>query len=578
MGGARQETIDMADRRRSREVGLRSEICSFGDLLGGPHAFVVPYLQRPYEWGEGEVSDMAGDLLSASNGGYVNYFLGHIVGVRNAEGQVEIVDGQQRFITTTILLAYFRDRLPSRHVDLIGQLQRCIMDGDRARVTPRPSDAAFLMEWVQTPGRMDALTRDIGKDEPPIPTVTDAQALMLGAARVVKAKLDQLGHEAIEKLARFVLERAVVDFIIADNRSLAAILYRGMNMRGKQLSTADLIKLEAIEGTGLAPDVKESAARAWDRMEDALKREHFTFLLEITPLLVSRQTTERPGDLMEWRKHAFHQVDPETLLLQMLPMFADVYQELMTGEIRATPRDRGEEQALATVNRLLKGLLFLLPYDRPWVAPAISAVHAHRERPHFLAMFFRGLDRLAFACFLDAVRHEDRADRFAKIVRAGADETMLQAAFALRAAEASAMLRRLGEPFKRHTWRRRAIAVRVNAALPAGYAFGPAEDVSLEHVLPTSASKVWLESGWTSASVAACANLLGNFVLLTTQQNNKAGQRPFEEKHNIYFNWPGAQVHPITEDIRRNTEWTERHVRARTERLTSMLAADWDLA
>ncbi|MDX2233968.1 MAG: DUF262 domain-containing HNH endonuclease family protein [Hyphomonadaceae bacterium] len=568
----------MAERVGQKEIGLHSEIRSFGALLGGEYYFVMPYLQRPYEWGEAEVADMAGDLLLASDGGYLNYFLGHIVGVRNAQGQIEIVDGQQRFITTTILFAYFRDRVSARNGALAAALQDCVMKAGRVRVTPRPSDAAFLETWVQTPGRIDALTKDWGKEEPPYQTVTDAQALMVQAARTILGKLDRLGHEAVDKLAWFVLERAVVDFIIADNRTLAAILYRGMNMRGKQLSPADLIKLEAIEGTGLEPEVKESAARMWETVEDRLKRDNFAFLLEIMPLLVSRQATVRPGDLMEWRKHTFQTVDAETLLLQLLPVYADVFEEVMSGEVRYAPKDRGEEQALATVNRLLKGLLFLLPGDRHWVAPAISAVHAHRERPHFLASFFKGLDRLAFACFLDAVRHEDRAARFAEVVRAGADETQLSHAFSLRAAEASGMLRRLGEPFKRHTWRRRAVAARINAAFPAGYSFRPEADVTVEHILPTSASPAWAQRGWTAHAANACANIIGNFVLVTYAQNNRAGQKVFEEKHNIYFNWPGAPVHPITEDVRRNVEWTERHVRARTERLIAMLAADWDLA
>lgn len=568
----------MAQRVRKHDIGLKSEMLSFGDLLGGDHSFAVPYLQRPFEWGEAEVADMASDLVGACEGGYLSYFLGHIVGVRTADKRIEVVDGQQRFITTTIMLAYFRDRLPARKSELWEALQACIMGDGQPRLTPRPSDAAFLLEWVQTPGRMDALAKDWGKDEtPPYQAVTDAQVLMAQAARTIRGKLDRLGHEAIEKLAWFVLDRAVIDFIIADNRSMAAILYRGMNMRGKKLSPADLVKLEAIEGAGLPEDVRETAARTWERIEEKLRGE-FDFLLEIVPLLVSRETTVRPGDLAEWRKQAFRNADAETLLLQLLPVYADVFEEVMSGEIAMTVRDRGEQQAAATVNRLLKGLLFLTPHERRWIAPAIGAVHANRERPHFLATFFRGLDRFTFASFLDALSDRDRRDRFAGIVRAGADPGQLEHAFELRPGEATAMLRRLGEPFSRHTTRRRAMAARVNAAFPGGYSFGQTEDVTLEHVCPTSFSPVWAARGWTSAATRACSDLIGNFVLVTQAQNNKAGQKPIEEKFDIYFNWPGAPVHPITEDVRRYTEWTERHVRARTDRFIAMLAADWDLA
>ena len=566
----------MAVRVDKKDIGLQSEICSFGELLGGEYYFTMPYLQRPFEWGEAEVADMIGDLLSASNGGYKNYFLGHIVGVRNDQGAIEIVDGQQRFVTTTILYGYLRDRIAAHNAQLARALQQRVMPAGRVRVTPRPSDAGFLRDWIQTPGQIKTLTASYGKEEAPYDAQTDAQALIVSAARTIKEKLDTLALAAIEKLAAFVLERAVVDFIIADNRSLAAILYRGMNMRGKQLSPADLIKLEAIEGTDLRAEVKEAAARTWETLEDRLKRDNFAFLLEILPLLVSRETTERPGDLAEWRAHAFKSVGAETLLLQLLPVYGDVFEEIMTGEVRADCRNREEEQALALVNRLLKGLLFL--QEKHWIAPAISAVHAHRGRPLFLAAIFRGLDRLAFACFLDAVRHEDRGNRFAAVVRAGSDETQLAHAFALRKGELETMIKRLNEPFKRQTWRRRAIAARINAAFPGGYSFGPAEDISLEHILPTSHSALWQAMGWTPASANAHANLLGNYALVTTAQNNRANQKGIDEKRAIYFEWPGgAPIHPITEDIRRATGWNEQHVVERTERLIGLLLADWDI-
>jgi hypothetical protein len=562
----------MAVRLRAEDLGLRSKIAGFGALFGGDDFYVMPYLQRPYEWGEGEVADMTGDLMSACFGGYTTYFLGHVVGVRNDAGLVEIIDGQQRFITTTALLSYLRDGVSDKA--LAAELQDCMMKAGRARVTPRPSDAGFLKEWVQTPGQIKQLYTPWGKNEEPYRTETDAQALMVQAARTIHEKLQRLAVSKLEELAVFILDRAVVDFIIADNRTLAAILYRGMNMRGKQLSPADLLKLEAIEGTGLAEASKETAARVWESKEDALGRDNFAFLLEILPLILSRQTTERPGDIGEWRKHAFRTLDAETILLKLLPVYADVFEELMSGEIRANCRDRVDEQALATVNRLLRGLLFL--QERHWIAPAIGAVHAHRDRPLFLMQYFKGLDRLSYACFLDGVRHEDRAERFAAVVRAGADETQLSHAFSLRAAEAAGMLRRLGEPFKRHSWRRRAAAVRINAALPGAATFGPGEDVTVEHILPTSACATWAAAGFSAAQQAACANLIGNFVLVTAALNNRASQKSFEEKRKLYFE--GARVLPLTEDVRRYGEWTERAIRERTERLIRIVAQDWDLA
>lgn len=565
----------MAVRLRERELGLHSKMSSFGDLFDGDYWFVVPYLQRPYEWGETEVSEMVGDLHSASEGGYRNYFLGHIVGVKNAHGIIEIVDGQQRFLTTKILLGYFRDRLAESNPALAAQLQACIAHNGRARVTPRPSDAEFLRLWVQTPGATVQLRTPYGPGEAPYTATSDAQLLMAAAARTIHEKLGRLANVAIEKLALFVLDRAAVDFIVADNRTLAAILYRGMNMRGKQLSTADLVKLEALERLDLDEDTKEAAARTWEAAEDALGRKPFAFLLDILPLIVSGQTTKRPGDLAEWANHAFQNGESETLLLRQLPIYAEVFQEVMSGEVRATCRNAEDERALATVNKLLKCMLFL--EDRSWVAPAVSMVHAQRERPQFMLRVVKGLDLLSFACFLDSTPSDQRANRYAAVVRAGADETLLSHALSLRASEAAGMLRRVGHQFSRDAWRRRAMAVRINAAFPNGYGFGQGEDVTVEHILPTSQCAAWTAAGFAAGVHKECANLVGNFALVTQAQNNRASQRPFGEKKKIFFESPGARVHPITEDVRRYNDWTERHIRERTDRFVRLLATDWEL-
>lgn len=555
-------------------TGLQSDIRSFGALLSGSAVYAVPYLQRPYEWGEAEVSAMVGDLLSASKSGYQSYFLGHIVGVKNARGHIDIVDGQQRLVTTTILFAHLRDRLARHAPALAEDLQACI-EGDRGmRISPRPTDAQFLRKWVQERGRFADLCALRPDDEAEI--TSDAQGMMAQAARTIAEQLSPLAFEALERFAEFVLDRGVIDYIVAENRTMASILYRGMNMRGKQLSPADLIKLEAIENAGLDEEGKESVARAWEVAEERLRRDNFAFLLEILPLIVSRQTTRRPGDPAEWRQHAFQAIEARTVLDQLLPLYAEVFDEILDGDIQIEARTRQEIQARTEVNGLIRGLLFL-QQDRQWIAPAISAVHAHRGRPLFLAKFFRGLDRLTFACFLDGVRHEQREQRFADVVRAGADETQLDHAFALKRGEVTELTQRLRQQFRRDGGRRRAIAARINAALDISTAIHPSHDYTLEHIAPKSQCETWKAVGWGAQQVAQCSNLIGNFALVPKVVNGRCNQKLLKDKWQI-IEAHDAPILPITEDLRNGSVWTERMVRDRTERFVKLLLSDWELA
>jgi hypothetical protein len=559
------------------QIGLASEIASFEKMLNGDWVYKAPFLQRPFEWGEVQVGDMVGDLIAAFEGNYRYYFLGHIVVVRAGSGRADLVDGQQRLTTFTILLAYLRDQLASTHPALAERIQACVTGAKGNVITPRQSDAAFFSSCVQTPGQLMRLREDASADVG-IEPATDAQALMLQAVRIVQSKMTRFANDPLALFAQFILERAVVDFIVAEDRSGAAILFRGMNMRGKPLSSADLIKSEMIESANLNPHETERAAIVWEEQEDCLGREMFAHLLEISPVLISGETAKRPGDLLEWRAQMSKCVKTGDFLIEHLPLFGGAMREIMNGEVRNRVGGQEAEEGFADVNRLLRGMMFL--EERHWLAPAIVALTSSPFKPAFLRRYFRGLDRLQFACFLNAVRHEERPDRFAKVIRAGVDESQLFGkgnVFTLKPHEKRDVLQRLKEPFKRDGWRRRAIAFRANAALAGGAAFLPQDDVTLEHVLPQTFNEEWRKAGWTAEAHRRCTHLLGNFIVITKAQNADANGKSFLQKHEIYFGAPGTPIHAITKPLRELQSWSAEVVHARTNALIAALVEDWGL-
>src|SRR5262245_28246836 len=76
-------------------------------LSNGPWA--VPAYQRSYAWEKEHVSQLFADIQDAIGNEEDEYFLGSVV-VKDADsGPAEIVDGQQRLATATILIAAIRD-------------------------------------------------------------------------------------------------------------------------------------------------------------------------------------------------------------------------------------------------------------------------------------------------------------------------------------------------------------------------------------------------------------------------------------------------------------------------------------
>ena len=77
-----------------------------GDIKGN---FFVPKYQRGYRWTESQVRTLMNDLWeNCKQETQKEYCLQPVVVRKRGEGDYELIDGQQRFTTTLILLSYIK--------------------------------------------------------------------------------------------------------------------------------------------------------------------------------------------------------------------------------------------------------------------------------------------------------------------------------------------------------------------------------------------------------------------------------------------------------------------------------------
>jgi uncharacterized protein with ParB-like and HNH nuclease domain len=119
-----------------RPSSFRPESTFLGDLLTEKKPIRVPPYQRDYSWRAEQVTDFWDDLVHferecSRNCDSPEYFLGTIV-IVNTDKYREILDGQQRLATATILLAAIRNRAR----ELGSDLAECIHNTYIARTNP----------------------------------------------------------------------------------------------------------------------------------------------------------------------------------------------------------------------------------------------------------------------------------------------------------------------------------------------------------------------------------------------------------------------------------------------------------
>ena len=82
-------------------------------LLCDTSRYLVPMYQRNYAWGEGEINQLIQDVLDYQQSKpSQTYYIGTLVVFERKDGSFEVIDGQQRFTTLT-LLAFALKRLSS---------------------------------------------------------------------------------------------------------------------------------------------------------------------------------------------------------------------------------------------------------------------------------------------------------------------------------------------------------------------------------------------------------------------------------------------------------------------------------
>ena len=233
------------------KVEIRGEQYAAGDLFSDKFFFSVPPYQRSYAW----TTEHAGELLEyllgylGDGGDPVDelnpYFLGSIVLIKSDRPEAQIVDGQQRLISLTILLAALRSLIPEH---LRGGITRRLYEPAnplsnipaRFRLRPKERDGAFFQECIQAEGGIAKLHAHIHAD------LTDSQRNMRENALHYAEALSRLPEVRRIRLAQFILQRTLLVVVSTPDLNSAYRIFSVLNDRGLDLTSADILKAEII--------------------------------------------------------------------------------------------------------------------------------------------------------------------------------------------------------------------------------------------------------------------------------------------------------------------------------------------
>ncbi|MBX3520724.1 MAG: DUF262 domain-containing protein [Xanthobacteraceae bacterium] len=543
-------------------------------IFSDEYAFQVPPYQRPYAWQDDQVNELLSDLDLAlddavNSNEAVTYFLGSIVLIKKTGSPgAQVVDGQQRLTTLTILLAVLRDlstgkSASKRHSYICEEGDPDKGTKDRFRLTPRKKDSEFFRSCVQNEGATETDRLSNAKSE--------SQRLMARNTQIIRNSLSEWPSDKRDDLFAFLMQRCYLVVISVANVETAHKVFTVLNARGLDLTPTDILKADLLDR--IDKTLEDKYAEAWEDMESSLGRERFVELFQHIRMIYQK---EKPRERLEIGFPKYVKVfktDPKSFMSEEFERFGATYHTILNP---TESRERyGKEAA-----RLLASLLRLDNSD--WLPLALEFLSKPGLRKDVIEEFLGLLERQAYFMFVCRFDINSRIARYAKAatqIAKGMKPSDQKCSLNLSKQEQHDFLDELDGPIYQKARVRLPLLLRLDDAFSDGGAEFDHKLITVEHVMPQNPKNAsdWIEFD-TEEDRYNWTHCIGNLVLLTRAKNSQASNWDFDRKKEEYFSTKnGVSSFRITTKVLKEKKWNEATLLRRHYEAIEKLGDVWDL-
>ncbi|QXB84702.1 DUF262 domain-containing HNH endonuclease family protein [Acinetobacter lwoffii] len=526
-------------------------------IFSSDFQYVIPSYQRPYTWEEQHASVLFDDLYNFFQTEKEDeYFLGSIVLIKQ-EGKpyAEVIDGQQRLTTLTILFAVFA-ALDQGGIN--SQLYKYIFEpgnefegiNPQPRLTLRERDKDYFKKYVQELNFEALFKLDNEQLE------NEAKLHIKQNSKVLYDKVKTtFDHDAqsLKEFIKFLVQRCFIVAVTTPSQNTAFRVFSVMNSRGLDLQPTDIIKADVIGALSAETD-REVYSKKWEDLEESIGREDFNNLFSHIRMIFSKEKAKR-NLLEEFKGYVLSIItDPKVFVDQILDPYVDAYDIVKTSSYTATANAEKINNHLKWLNRI---------DNSDWVPAAIQFVIQNKSDSEYMLWFFEKLERLAAYMHICGLNINERIERYKLVLLALEQEHSLAAPVStveLSNDEKIQMLNVLQSDIYSLTARRRNhIILRLDSFLSDGAATYDSSILTIEHVLPQTVHEgsEW-SNLWPDEDVRkAWTHKLANLVPLNKRRNSKAQNYDFDKKKTAYFAGTKAvSSYVLTTQVLNEPQWT----------------------
>lgn len=553
---------------------------TFRQLLGNGLLYRVPPFQRDYSWTEEEWDDLWQDILGLfAEDGEQAHYMGYLVLQSSNNKQFDIIDGQQRLTTISILilaaLAHLQALVnkaidPDKNQRRKDNLQNSYIGYvDPVSLIPRSK-----LELNRHNNRFYQ-TYLVPLEPIPVRGLNASEHQLRKAFNWFRDRIAARSQQSGEAVAIFVdtiVDKLFFTAISVTDELNAFKVFETLNSRGVRLSATDLLKnyLFSVIASGNTHETELKALEEkWERIVDELGSESFPDFLRV--YWNSCHKLVRKADLFKTIRRHVTTKEQSFALLRELDRSASIYAALRNPhESIWKPEERRSLEQL---------LMFNVRQPMPML------MSAHRQFPETQRQIFTQLlqaiavisFRYNVICNLQTQDQEQVYNNVAYKIDAGALTNLrsildeLQSVYPEDAVFKAAFTdKELKTTNSRNKKVVRYILFQLEKQVSGQEFDFESAAYNLEHILPENPSEAW--SHIDEQNQDKFVYRLGNMTPLEKKPNRAIGNQGYADKIAIFQ----ESCFKITSDIPKNSEsWTENAIANRQAKLARIATAIW---
>lgn len=557
-------------------------------LFGNGTTYAVPKFQRDYSWTQDQWDDLWQDIVAMrTEAGESSHYLGYLVLQAKDNKSYEVIDGQQRLTTLSLLaMAVIRalQNLVDGGVDAennrrrIEQLRNVYIGYlDPVTLVPQPklklnrNNDDYYQQYIVPLGKL------------PKQNLRSSERLLRSgfewlSGKVSEDKSTANDGAALAKLLDGLSDRLFFTVVTVTDELNAFRVFETLNARGVRLSPTDLLKnyLFSVVSRGTHANEIDALERRWDSMVDKLGSERFPDFLRAH--WNSRRKLIRETELFKAIREQTRDRESVFRLIRQMEEDVDTFAALADPENALwSPKERQYIRELK-----------MFSVRQPW--PMLMAARRMcdqlgQDAPNDFAQILRACSVISFRYNVIGNLATNEQERVYNSVAQQITEGQLTSASAtIRAMKDIYTPDAQFQPaFEEKTLKttapRNASIVRyilfaLEAAASERDLDTDSSRYTIEHILPQNPAEEWGETADTKENDASVYRL-GNMTLLEENLNKKAGNHGFGVKRNVYRESKFHITRAIADD---NDRWGLDRIRARQHTMAKHAGGIWRLA